>query len=86
MGKSQIRHNRLSEIFKIQWLQILDDNIFLTLEWQFHSISISDSICGFNPLKTKISIGKKCSNNLDNSEMLFHVAISNLFIALQQWN
>ncbi len=76
-----LKSSRLATVGEpIQWLQILGDNIFLTLEWQFPvAFYIAFRII------TNISSSIKCSNKLilDNSGMLFHmVAINNLFTVL----
>ncbi len=49
--------------FTIQWLQILGDNIFLTLEWQFPVVFYIRFTVGLTPI-TNISTGIKCSNKL----------------------
>ncbi len=73
-----------SDLSSIQLLQILGDNIFLTLEWQFPIALYSGFSVGLTPI-SNIWTSIRCSYKLilDNSSVLLHVvAINNLFTAL----
>ncbi len=61
----------------IHWLQILGNNLFLTLEWQFPVTFYIGFSVGLTSYITNISTSIKYSNTLilDNLGMLFHVVV-----------